>query len=161
LFLDNTTCSSRRQGEGPLSEFFSLVQVRGVFGVAPKKQNMQVHTHQKYKSVPPQPTYDWMVGRYILDRNGVVWHKQANGHHKKHLKTASQLARLKQWKPLYSKYASKFKKLGFARKYWADPDPRDVPGFHVPAGKPYVPRPRHKAVADLREKFGDVALLPH
>ena len=101
----------------------------------------------------------WMVGRFILDRNGVVWHKQANSSHKRHAKSSNQLTRLKRWKPLDQTVAAKFKKLGFDRKFWIDPRPQDVPGFHSVG--PTAPTPRHKSQPDKRKRLGDPALIPH
>lgn len=34
-----------------------MQHVRSIFGAAPKKVNKQIHTHDKYKTVNPQPTY--------------------------------------------------------------------------------------------------------
>ena len=36
----------------------TTMSVRGIFGVAPKKVNKQIHSHDKYKTVNPQPTYE-------------------------------------------------------------------------------------------------------
>ena len=46
------------------------------------------------------------------------------------------------------------------RKYWVDPDPLMVPGFHAKAVA-HRPPPRHDATPDLRDKVGDPALRPH
>eukprot|EP00798_Chlamydomonas_sp_ICE-L_P027015 gene27015-2241_t len=132
--------------------------LRGLFGAPKAKVNLQIHTHEKYKQALPQFTHDWMVGRYILDRNGTIWHKQANSSHKRNAKSASQVTRLKRLKPLYSTFAKKFKKVGFNRKFWIDPRPQDVPGFH---GLGPASRVRHNAKPDKRDKIGDRALLPH
>ncbi|KAG1661149.1 hypothetical protein FOA52_002524 [Chlamydomonas sp. UWO 241] len=132
--------------------------LRGVFGVAPKKVNAQIHNHEKYKRVHPQPTYDWMVGRFIRDRNGAIWHQQANSSHRRHSKSSGQQGRLARLKPLATAYASKLRKLGFKRKYWLDPDARMVPGFHK---GPLTPLARHSSDPDLRDKIGDPALRPH
>lgn len=89
----------------------------------------------------------------------MIWHKQANSSHSKYGKTASRLTRLKRLKPLAPAFARKFKKLGFKSRYWLEPDPQLVPGFHGPTG--YRPQPRHNAEPDLRPDVGDVALRPH
>ncbi len=97
-----------------------------------------------------------MQGRFVLDRNGAIWHKQGGYVHKRHTKRASRLTRLKRWKPLYGAYARKMIKLGFRTKYWAQPDPQDVPGFSE--GAPLRRPLRHSAVPDLRQDVGDPAL---
>ena len=50
----------------------------------------------------------------------LLW--QANYRHQRHLKRASQLTRLKRWKPLAPAFASKLRKLGFKERYWAPPN---------------------------------------
>ncbi|EFJ48576.1 hypothetical protein VOLCADRAFT_120847 [Volvox carteri f. nagariensis] len=93
------------------------------------KINPQIHTHDKYKKIWPQPEYKYLLGRFVVDRNGVVWHRQANFRHQRYCKSASQLTRLKRWKPLASAYANKLRRLGFSERYWAPPDPQDETGW--------------------------------
>ncbi len=101
----------------------------------------------------------WMVGRFVMDRNGVVWHKQANRGSKRHVRSAGTLGRLARWKALHPAYAAKLRKLPGVRqtlKYWQAPDARSVPGFEGAA--PHVPPPRWRAEPD---KARDPALKPH
>lgn len=97
-----------------------------------------------------------MKGRFVLDKNGFIWHRQAGYVHKRHAKTASRLTRLKRLKPLHHAYATKMIKLGFRDKFWADPDPAEVPGFGDQ--RPRVLPKRRNADPDLRQDFGDPAL---
>ncbi|GAX81859.1 hypothetical protein CEUSTIGMA_g13879.t1 [Chlamydomonas eustigma] len=136
------------------------MQLRTIFGAPAKKVNMQIHTHDKYKVDNPQPKYEWMVGRFIMDRDGVIWHKQANRVRHRHSKTSGTLTRLKRLKPLSTGFAKKLKKIGFKRKYWQDPEPEMVPGFHSKTSG-FRHRPRFDATPDLRDKVGDPALRPH
>ncbi|MEW5311793.1 MAG: hypothetical protein WDW38_003479 [Sanguina aurantia] len=143
---------------GSLRLPFSLQQQRGLLGAAKAAVNQQIHNINPTLVPYPQPSYDWMVGRYVLDRNGTIWHKQTGYRHKRYNKSASHLTRLKRWKPLFATYAAKFKKLGFKRKYWQDPDPNDVPGFQE------GPRPALKkwsGIEDRRRWLGDPALRPN
>ncbi len=55
----------------------------------------------------------WMVGRFIRDRNDLIWHKQANLSHHRHGKSSGRMTRLKRLKPLSPAYTHKFLKLGF------------------------------------------------
>lgn len=104
-----------------------------------------------------------MQGRFVLDRDGVIWRRKASYRHKRYSKTASHLTRLKRWRPLYHTIASKFKKLGFSKRYWSDPDPWDVPGYdnHGAGGARAPRRAKRSAVPDLRDLVGDPALRPH
>ncbi|KXZ53605.1 hypothetical protein GPECTOR_6g522 [Gonium pectorale] len=143
---------------------WAVAQTRELFGAAkPKPPNPQIHTHDKYKRTNPQPTHEWMLGRFVMDRNGAVWHRQANYRHHRHSKRASRLTRLKRWKPLAAAYAAKFRKIGFREKYWAAALPEEVPGSHD-AGpgrrrtQPARPPPRRSAVPKLDQTWGDPAL---
>nr|8A22_AC Chain AC, bL35m [Polytomella magna]8APN_AC Chain AC, bL35m [Polytomella magna]8APO_AC Chain AC, bL35m [Polytomella magna] len=127
-----------------------------VFAEVKPRQNPQNHTHEKYKIIAPQPKYDWLVGRFIVDRNNVVWHRQANRNRNRHKKTAGALTRLKRWKPLHKAYAKKLLKLGFKRRFWTDPDPQMVPGFFDPSK--YKPRERLNGKPNLRPDIGCPAL---
>ncbi|GIL66972.1 hypothetical protein Vafri_20471 [Volvox africanus] len=136
-------------------------QSRGLFGAPKPKINPQIHTHDKYKKVWPQPEYKYLQGRFVVDRNGVIWHRQANYRHKRYCKSASQLTRLKRWKPLAGAYASKLLRLGFRERYWAPPDPQDVPGYHEQPGGvkvQYKERHRRSAVPELNQTTGDPSL---
>ncbi|KAF5825822.1 hypothetical protein DUNSADRAFT_6688 [Dunaliella salina] len=136
-------------------------QLRSIFGAHTQPANPQVHTHDKYKFQTSQPSYDWMIGRFVMDRNGVVWHKQANRASKRYAKSKGTLQRLKRWKALHHTEAAKFRKLPGVReklRYWAPPDPNAVPGFG--GDGPYRAPPRKKAKADRRPYVGDPALLP-
>ncbi|GIL82967.1 hypothetical protein Vretimale_8490 [Volvox reticuliferus] len=136
-------------------------QARGLFGAPKPKINPQIHTHEKYKKVWPQPEYKYLQGRFVVDRNDVIWHRQANYRHKRYCKSASQLTRLKRWKPLASSYTSKLLRLGFRERYWAPPDPQDVPGYHEQPGGVkvrYKERRRRSAVPDLNQTTGDPSL---
>mmetsp|Transcript_24783 Transcript_24783/g.67547 ORF Transcript_24783/g.67547 Transcript_24783/m.67547 type:complete len:246 (-) Transcript_24783:761-1498(-) len=135
-------------------------QLRSIFGARAQPANPQVHTHDKYKFKTSQPSYDWMIGRFVMDRNGVVWHKQANRASKRYAKSKGTLQRLKRWKALHHTEASKFRRLPGVReklRYWAPPDPNAVPGFG--GDGPYRAPPRKKAKADRRPYVGDPALV--
>ncbi|GLC34428.1 hypothetical protein PLESTB_000729800 [Pleodorina starrii] len=150
------TCSARGSALP-----WAVSQARGLFGAPKPKVNPQIHTHDKYKKVWPQPELKYLLGRFVVDRNGVVWHRQANFRHQRFCKSASNLTRLKRWKPLASAYASKLLRLGFNERYWARPDPQDVPGFHEQPGGvrvPYTERRRRSAVPDLNQTTGDPSL---
>ncbi|GFR44132.1 hypothetical protein Agub_g5296 [Astrephomene gubernaculifera] len=137
---------------------WAVSQVRGLFGARkPAPPNPQIHTHDKYKFTYKQPTYDFLQGRFVVDRNDVIWHRQANYRHARYAKTASQLTRLKRWKPLAAAYAAKLHKVGFRSRYWAAPNPQEVPGFHDPSGKDTRQR-RRSAVPALNQTTGDPAL---
>lgn len=97
-----------------------------------------------------------MNGRFVMDKNGAIWHKQAGYVHKRYVKTASRLTRLKRIKPLYQAFATKMIKVGFRNKYWSDPDPNEVPGFFNPAT--YKAPKRHNATPSLDPTYGDPAL---
>lgn len=45
--------------------------------------------------------------------SGIIWHKQSNRGHRRHVKSAGRLTRLKRLKPLAAPYARKMNKLGF------------------------------------------------
>ncbi|KAG2490786.1 hypothetical protein HYH03_010708 [Edaphochlamys debaryana] len=146
---------TQQQRVPQLMALFPASLVRGLFSARKAVANPQIHTHDKYKTEYPQPTHDFLLGRFVVDRNGTVWHRQANYRHQRHDKTASQLTRLKRWKPLYSAFASKLKKVGFKERYWAPPDATDVPGFE-PRFK--APLKRRSAVPALNQTTGDPAL---
>jgi hypothetical protein len=44
-----------------------------------------------------------------MDRNGTVWHRQANRRAKRYHKSPGTLGRLARWKPLANAYAAKFR----------------------------------------------------
>lgn len=118
--------------------------------------------HAAHAPMPPRvrmhacfPAHSFLQGRFVLDRNGAIWHKQGGYVHKRYAKTASRLTRLKRWKPLYGAYARKLVKLGFRERYWAPPEPADVPGFQKRGGAAAV---RRCADADLRPDYGNPAL---
>ncbi|KAG2442137.1 hypothetical protein HYH02_009625 [Chlamydomonas schloesseri] len=153
----STGAAGRAQGVSALRLPWSLSHApRSLFGAAKPVVNPQIHTHDKYKQDNPQPANSFLLGRFVTDRNGIIWHRQANYRHARHAKSASQLTRLKRWKPLAPAFAAKLRKLGFAERYWAQPDPQDVPGFHNPRGR--VERPRRSAVPDLDPTTGEPAL---
>ncbi len=47
---------ARTPSQGPLP--YCMHHFRSVFGAAAKKVNKQIHTHDKYKAIHPQPTYE-------------------------------------------------------------------------------------------------------
>lgn len=111
---------------------------------------------------PPSPrSHRYLLGRFVVDRNDIVWHRQANRRHKRYSKNTSQLTRLKRWKPLASAYASKLRRLGFRERYWAPPNPQEVPGYHEQPGRVKITSTelrRRSAVPELNQTTGDPSL---
>lgn len=68
----------------------------------------------------------------MVDKNNAIWHKTAGLGANRYAKSSSRLTRLKRLQPLHHAYAAKLIKLGFRNRFWAEPDPRDVPGFEAP-----------------------------
>jgi len=68
----------------------------------------RMHTHtsaaaevRAHISITPSH-HSWMLGRFVMDRNGVVWHKQANRASKRYGKAHGTLTKLKRWKALHN-----------------------------------------------------------
>ncbi|KAL6761126.1 hypothetical protein V8C86DRAFT_3132038 [Haematococcus lacustris] len=104
----------------------------------------------------------WMKGRFVMDRNGTVWHKQANRNSHRHYKSSTALDRLRRLKPLPRTMAANFRRLPGVKqalKYWADPVPSMVPGFE--GGAVGFPPRRRDSVNKKMDGTGDPALVPH
>lgn len=52
----------------------------------------------------------WMLGRFVMDKNGTVWHRQS-GRTRRSKKSPGVLGRLARLKPLHNTYASLFRTL--------------------------------------------------
>ncbi|GFH11087.1 uncharacterized protein HaLaN_06523 [Haematococcus lacustris] len=105
---------------------------------------------------------EWMKGRFVMDRNGTVWHKQANRNSHRHYKSSAALDRLRRLKPLPRTMAANFRRLPGVKqalKYWADPVPSMVPGFE--GGAAGFPPRRRDSVNKKMDGTGDPALVPH
>lgn len=138
LIIGGTFLGQARLGQ--LSRCHPM-QTRGVFGAPQRPMNLQIHTHDKYKVTNPQPDYNFLVGRFVIDREGIIWHRPANSSHGRHHKTSSQMSRLKRLTPLAPAFASKLRKLGFDRRYWQDPDPATLPGYYAGSSSRAIPEP--------------------